>query len=413
METIRGTSLFAVHLLAWWKFVLITITMVKFVQFHWALSIITDYWHWWPKRRTWPATITLNNKHFSCLGSAADNRTNASYSNADTFSAALLIAVSSPVAVVGNAFILAAICKKTFLRTPFHILLSGLAISDLCTGLIAQPFIVTVTFIYLKQPKEICDNPKVHLALLGIANGSATYLITITVFFITLISIERWLHMYRRSLVTAHHGYFTVTTVLSLPIPLVVVRLFGDVKPETYRSGVYTTILTLMLFCFLTTSFAYFKVYQIIRHHQRRVQEHETPQNFGQPAIDLAKYKKSVVSILYILLLFSVCFLPFVVSTGIFVFLGETPEVVVASGVSMVLLFFSSALNPGLYLWRMNDIRNAVKQLFWGCFSLKSKFSIMVRALDSESSGPGSTRGRWHCINRYQGIKWWGNPAMD
>ena len=299
---------------------------------------------------------------FLSCNSADDNRTSASYSDAATFSTALVIAVSSPVAVVGNALILAAICKKTFVRTPFHILLSGLAISDLCTGLIAQPFIVAVTFIYLKRPKEVCDNPKLHFALIGIGNGSATYLITITVLFITLISIERWLHMYRQSLVTAHRGYFTVATVLILPIPLVVARLFGDVKYETYRSGVYTTISSLMLFCFVTTSFAYFKVYQIIRHHQKQV--HDTSQNFGQPAIDLAKYKKSVVSILYILLLFSVCFLPLVVSTGIFLFLGVSPEIGVSLGVSMVLLFLSSALNPGLYLWRMNDIRNAVKQLF-------------------------------------------------
>ena len=109
--------------------------------------------------------------------SAADNRTNASYSNAATFWTALLIAISSPVAVMGNAFFLAAICKRTFVRTPFHILLNGLAISDLCTGLIAQPFIVTVMFTYLKQPKEVCDNPKVRLPVLGISNGSATYLI--------------------------------------------------------------------------------------------------------------------------------------------------------------------------------------------------------------------------------------------
>ena len=242
--------------------------------------------------------------------------------------------------------------------------MSGLAISDLCTGLIAQPFVVAVTFIYLMQPKEVCDNPKAHLALLGIANGSATYLITITGLFITLISIERWLHMHRRSLVTAHRGYFTIATVLILPIPLAVVRLFGDIKPKPYRSGVHTTILTLLLFCFLITSFSYFKVYQIICHHQKRVQEHESSQNFGQPAIDLAKYKKSVVSILYILLLFSFCFLPFVVSTVIFVFLGESPELGVAFNVSLLLLFLSSALNPGLYLWRMNDIRNAVKKLF-------------------------------------------------
>ena len=300
---------------------------------------------------------------FSC-SSVAENWRNASFYYAITFSTSLLITVSSPVAVVGNTLILAAICKKTFARTPFHILLGGLVITDLCTGLISQPFVAAVNFIYLTQPKEVCDNPTFLSAILRIGAGSATYFITITILFITLISIERWLHMYRRSLVSSHRGCLTVIVVLILPIPLVVVRHLSDVKPETYRREVYITVMTLMLVCFLTTTFAYFKVYRIIRHHQLQVQENEASQNFGQPAIDLAKYKKSVVSILYILLLFSVCFLPFIVSSVMFLFWGERSELGLAFSVSMVLLFLSSALNPGLYLWRMNDIRNGVKQLF-------------------------------------------------
>ena len=301
---------------------------------------------------------------FSCSTVDVNWRNASSFYYTASFSTAVLIAISSPVAVVGNALILAAIWKKTFVRTPFHILLSGLLVADLCTGLVAQPFVVAVDLILLTQPKEICDNPKLFLALLGIANGSATYFISITMVFITLISIERWLHMSRRSLVTAHRGYLIIAIVLVLPIPLVAVRLFSDVRYETFSREVYTTILALMLVCFVTTSFAYFKVYQIIRQHQQQVQEHDTSRNFGQPAIDLAKYKKSVVSILYILLLFSVSFLPFVVSSGMLLSLGESVELGAAFGVSMLLLFLSSALNPGLYLWRMNDIRNGVKQLF-------------------------------------------------
>ena len=308
------------------------------------------------------ATTQQQALSFSC-NLAAENWGNASFYYTAIFSTSVLIAVSSPVAVVGNALILAAIWKKTFVRTPFHILLSGLVISDLCTGLIAQPFVVTVNLIQLTQPK-VCKIPKLFLALFGMGNGSATYFISITILFITLISIERWLHMYRKSLVTAHRGHLTVATVLILPIPLVAVRLFSDVKHEIYSREVYSTILALMILCFVITSFAYFKVYQIIRHHQQQVQADDTSQNFGQPAIDLAKYKKSVVSILYILLLFSVCFLPFVVTSGTHLFVGENSELGVAFSVSMLLIFLSSALNPGLYLWRMNDIRKGVKQLF-------------------------------------------------
>ena len=301
---------------------------------------------------------------FSCSPFDVNWRNASSLFYTASFSTAVLIAISSPVAVVGNALILAAIWKKTFERTPFHILLSGLLIADLCTGLVAQPFVVAVNLLQLSQPKEICDNPKLFLAILGIGNGSATYFISITMVFLTLISIERWLHMSRRSLVTAHRGYFTIAIVLVIPIPLVAVRLFHDVKYETYSSEVYTTTLALMLVCFVTTSFAYFKVYQIIRHHQQQIQEHDTSRNFGQPAIDMAKYKRSVVSILYILLLFSVCFLPFLVSSGMFLSLGGSLELGAAFSVSVLFLFLSSALNPGLYLWRMKDIRNGVKQLF-------------------------------------------------
>ena len=62
------------------------------------------------------------------------------------FSTAIAMAVLSPVAVMGNALILVVIWKKTFVRTPFHILLSGLALTDLCTGLISQPFFAAAYF---------------------------------------------------------------------------------------------------------------------------------------------------------------------------------------------------------------------------------------------------------------------------
>ena len=61
--------------------------------------------------------------------------------------------VLSPVAVVGNALILVAIWKKTFQRVPFHILFSGLAISDFCTGLIAQPLIAAPNLHDLVNPR--------------------------------------------------------------------------------------------------------------------------------------------------------------------------------------------------------------------------------------------------------------------
>ena len=54
-----------------------------------------------------------------------------------TFSTAVVIALLSAPAVVGNALILATIWRRTFLRTSFHSILSGLAVTDFLTGLIS------------------------------------------------------------------------------------------------------------------------------------------------------------------------------------------------------------------------------------------------------------------------------------
>ena len=79
----------------------------------------------------------------------------------------------------------------------------------------------------------------------------------------------------------------------------------------------------------------------------------------------MAKCKKSVASMICVLLLFSFCFIPFIALSGVRLTLTEKRlRMEVARDVSVFLLFLSSSLNPGLYLWRMKDIRNGVKQLF-------------------------------------------------
>ncbi|XP_078343787.1 uncharacterized protein LOC144629458 [Oculina patagonica] len=269
---------------------------------------------------------------------------------------AIVFAVLSPVAVTGNALILAAIWKKTFARTPFHILLSGLAFTDFCTGLIAQPLTAADTLF------EASSLEKEHVTIDTIGECTAIYFVSITALLITLMSIERWLHMSRRSLVTSRRCCVTVITLLLIPIPAVIFRVLVN-ENETYEKHIYITTMALMFICYLTTSFAYFKVYRIIFHHQQQVQANETSQNFGRQAIDLAKYKKSVASMLYILLLFSLCFVPYIVSAGVLISRPKSFKTFVALRVSFVLLFLSSSLNPVLYVWRMNDIHNGVKQL--------------------------------------------------
>ena len=297
----------------------------------------------------------------------SENEQNSTSKNLDsagnelTFSTAVVIALLSVPAVAGNALILATIWRRTFLRTSFHSLLSGLAVTDLLTGLISQPLYASSHLINGQNAAVKLDNPEV-VSVLGIIAGFSTYLfINITLATMTVMSIERWLHMSRRSSTASHRRYYAAMVILLSPIPSLVVYIL-TLRELSFRYTLCKITIAEFSFCYLMISFAYFKVYQIIRRHQLQTQATVISQNFGQPAIDLAKYKKSVATMLYIFLLLSMCFLPFFVSSVLSLLItGEVKESSI--DLSMVLVFLSSSLNPGLYLWRMRDIRRGLKQL--------------------------------------------------
>lgn len=174
------------------------------------------------------------------------------------------------------------------------------------------------------------------------------------------MSIERWLHMTRRSLLTVRRSSFIVASMMVVLIPMAAVRFTHILKQIS--DPVWTTVsFVIFLFFILTTSIAYFKVFKIIRRHQLQVTANESSQNFGQPAINLAKYKKSVFTILYILALLFASVLPLLVFVGLSLFSNHSDPNLIFQ-IALTFLFLSSSLNPLMYLWRMTDIRNGVRQ---------------------------------------------------
>ena len=291
-----------------------------------------------------------------------DRKQNPAYDEA-ILSFSIVIALLSPIAVTGNALIVVVIWSNRTLRTPFYMLLCGLALTDLFAGLITHPFYVAFQLICSEGPQEIEDHRTFLVLARVITGGFGSYLIYETVLILTWMSIERWLHMSRRFLFIQRRAPFIVAGIILAPIPFSVFRALNIL------TGSYGHILTvsfaLLLLCLIAISTSYFKVFRIIRCHQQQVQARETPQISGQPAINLAKYKKSVFSILYIVLLFYISYSPFIVFFGIYRSLRGHSVVELIYVMSLASVFLSSSLNPLIYLWRMNDIRNGVKQLIW------------------------------------------------
>ena len=201
----------------------------------------------------------LENTTFSTLDNVS-YPTTLNYSDSagrDSISVASHVAIVllAPVAVVGNALVLTAIWKKSFQRTPFHILLIVLAFTDLCTG---------VTGLFLSIRFLLGMN---RLIMSHIGLPCAIYLANFTLLVITLVSIERWLHMSRRAFVSSRRGGLVVAASLLVPIPFVCFNALESTRGTIARE-VITAMASYMLSCYLATSFAYIKVFRIIGLHQ-------------------------------------------------------------------------------------------------------------------------------------------------
>ena len=302
----------------------------------------------------------MNVSHFS-----SDQSQSFGASYAVSLSASIIVAALSPTAAIGNVLVLAAIWRNPSLRTPSYILIAGLAFTDFCTGLISQPIYVASELIHLEDTAfKILDNSRhFNIEMKAVTSSCAVFFSSTSVLMMTLMSIERWLHMTRRSLVTVRRILIIVAVMLLLPIPLAVYRvLFVTIGTHIRKLDIY--FVSILLWCILVTSVAYFKVFRIIRRHQQQIQANEMSHNFGQSSIDFSKYKKSVYTILYILIVFYIGYLPMFITLTVNVSLKKRSTLnMQVLNMTIVLTFFSSSLNPLLYVWRMKDIRNEVTHL--------------------------------------------------
>lgn len=297
--------------------------------------------------------------HFFYFKIVAPNPGSAFY--AVILSTSVVVSILSPLAVVANGLVLAAIWRNPSLRTPSYVLLAGLALTDLGTGLISQPIYVTNQLMSLLEPRVNTNDNKPTSVINAMAYGCATFFSSITISIMTVMSIERWLHMSRRSLITVRRACLIVVFLFFLPIPVIGYHVLHKMN-QVATPGADATSTLIIPFLLTATSVAYFKVFRIIRRHQKQIQANEMTQRFAQPAINFAKYKKSVFSILYILVIFYMGYVPITISSRIStVLINEL--IVLFLNVSSVFMFLSASLNPLLYLWRMKDIRNEVKLL--------------------------------------------------
>ena len=294
---------------------------------------------------------------FSCCCGVSGEEFQASGSTPVLFFTVILFVLTSISAVVGNSLVLVSIWRTPSLHSPSNVLIAGLAISDLCVGLIVEP----TAFVYGLAQHVGSVHVFCYATVLVWSGGILA--ISASLITITAISLDFYLalHLHLR-----YKELVTVARMVRVVVGIWVCASIATLINIWYRKQVtYVSVSLIFLFLLVTTT-AYFKVFRIVHHHQTQIQSLELQvQEPADPEEDapmnITEQRKSLIPKFLIYCLLIACYLPFCVMMTARRIRGYgSADLDSMYTISFVFACFNSTLNPIIYCWRFQNIRSAV-----------------------------------------------------
>ena len=266
-------------------------------------------------------------------------------------------AILSITALPGNFIILVALCKESSLHPPSKLLLRWLSCTDLLVGMISQPIFIVYHKMIADKVGDVCEVTE------SLAYITSAVLCGQSINTMTLISTDRLFALLFR---LRYRQIVTLKRVRSLIISSWIVN-FTFALTYLWNKEFFFMGSCIWLWLFLSiSSCCYLKIYFQIRRQQAQIQEHDSN---STASLNLARYKKTVLSALCIHLTLSVCYLPYTVTTTIISLEGISNCKAIIWNIAGVLVFLNSSLNPVLYFWTLREIRRTVMDIFRQFFS--------------------------------------------
>ena len=303
-------------------------------------------------------------------------------------------------ATLGNILIFLSLRKECLLHPPSRLLLRSLASTDLFVGLVSQPLAV------LHAISILTENLRLYRFTVVSTYFTSAVLSGMSLFVVTFISIDRLLAL---SLGVRYRQTVTIGRVRTFLILSWLFNIANGVTRFLSNKFLFYVVCVIGIsVCVVTSTFCYAKIYYALRLQQMRVHatssitkpsksslvlnaqrrrktrsnavwlkcchnsrdhcvEHITVQPYvsqGKPnkscLLHIERYKKTVSSALWIHFTLLACYLPYSIVSGMKAITGDTLHLSV--GFTATLIFFNSSLNPALYLWRIREVRKAVKK---------------------------------------------------
>ena len=261
----------------------------------------------------------------------------------------------SITAFLGNTLILVVLHKETSLHPPSKLLYRCLATTDLLVGLVNQPLYAAYWMSVVYEHWSFCRYAKDAIII------SSYVLCGVSLMTMTAISVDRLLAMLLglryKEIVTLRRTY------IILAIFWFVSLFAGLFLLLNYTITIWCTFI-ISLFCLVTSTASYTKIFRALSHHQAQIQDYAQQQPSQPNALNMARYRKAVHSALWVQLALVFCYFPYFIVAIVISESSPYPPYLleVIREIAVVLVYFNSTLNPFLYCWKISEVRQAVKR---------------------------------------------------
>ena len=260
-------------------------------------------------------------------------------------------------ATLGNALMLVALRKENTLHPPSKLMYQCLTVTDLCVGVLAQPLFVTQLMSAHHQRLQLC------FTVLGINDVTGAIFSGISLLTLTALSVERLVAL---SLAMEYRPVGQVITLKRTRIVVTFIWIFNistNILRNLWSYFLISRVISVVIYSSLAISaISYLKIYLTLRRHSKAMQDivRQGQPNGGENPPNIARYRKTVSTALCVQLTMIACYLPYAVVVAM---VRQSPSLNIVVRLTITLVFLNSSLNPILYCWKINGVRQAVKDI--------------------------------------------------
>ena len=269
-----------------------------------------------------------------------------------TFLSAINIFLSM-TAFVENSLVLVALHKTRSLHPPSKLLFLNLAITDLSVGIIVEPLHVSYLMSVVSERWDIC-----YYAFLS-SIITSYIMCSVSLLTLTTTSMDRLLAL------LLGLRYRQVVTLKRTRMTVAILWILSIVSTSSYFWEIRILVLWGKIsvpLCLVVSGISYTKIFVTLRHNHIQVQDRSFQGQLQQTTLlNKARYRKAVSSALWVQLVLAFCYFPYIIAQAVTPQRGIPLSGYLAREFTKTLIFLNSSLTPLIYLWKMRELRQAVK----------------------------------------------------